>query len=123
MKFEEKVRVFTEDIDAAAAPVLRVAKLSLQHQATKMPPAPDRPTESWFDVSVWLEGPDDVRKDVTGVVYTLHPTFNPNVVPRTTPPEFRLRLRVWGAFTVRAEVRFNDGTSINLARFLALPAS
>jgi transcription initiation factor IIF auxiliary subunit len=123
MKFDEKVRVFTDDIDAAATPVLRVAKLGLTHDATKIPSPPTAsPGQQWYQLEVWLQGPDEVRQDVKDIVYTLHPTFDPNEVTRSTPLDFRLRLQVWGAFTVKALVRFKDGYSINLARFLSLTA-
>lgn len=120
MTVEEKVRQFKMQIDTAAKEGLRIANLSIVHEARKL--SVDAGTgKTWYQVDIWLEGPDGLRNDVRSVDYELHPTFNPQEVSRTTPPRFPLQLRVWGEFTIRASVNFKDGSSARLARYLSLP--
>jgi len=96
----------------------RLVSLSLAHRVTKLPKEPDK--RQFFQVDVWLDGPDDIRDDVRSVEYELHHTFTPNKITRTTPLEFKLSLKIWGEFTIKARVLFIDGTSVDLVRYLSL---
>ncbi len=117
---EEKVRGYKMQIESAAKEGLRIANLSLMHEAKKL--SEEAGTgRTWYQVDIWLEGPDNLRRDVRSVEYELHPTFNPREVSRTTPPRFSLQLRIWGEFTIRANVNFTDGSSVWLTRYLSLP--
>jgi hypothetical protein len=123
MKFEENLRHFKEEINSAAKDGTRAASLSLEHRASVSPSGAAGDGKKWYVVDIWLAGPDSQRKDVEWVNYELHPTFTPREVRRTDATDFRLSLRIWGEFTVRAQVRFRDGSSLNLARYLTLPAA
>ena len=58
--------------------------------------------------------------NVNKVIYTLHKTFKPNTVERKNRnANFQLKIKIWGFFVVKANVIFNDGTDVELARLIS----
>lgn len=71
-------------------------------------------------IQMYMTGTDEALKNISNVVYRLHPTFTPQtweVKDRTT--NFGLGIYVWGSFEARAFITFNDGTKITLSRYLS----
>jgi transcription initiation factor IIF auxiliary subunit len=120
MKFQEKLQEAEEAMDDAAKEGTRMLTLALEHDARKVPSDKGKADRTFYEVNIWLEGPPELVKDVKAVEYELHPTFSPRTVRRNSPPKFSLRLKIWGAFTVKARVFFADGATLDLFRFLSL---
>lgn len=72
---------------------------------------------SW---TLYLDGPLNLLREVQGVDYFLHPTFNPSQVRVTEGGEygFPLSRSGWGVFTVTAKVYFKNGTSQDISHRL-----
>ncbi|HRJ50273.1 MAG TPA: hypothetical protein PKU91_07055, partial [Phycisphaerales bacterium] len=76
---------------------------------------------SWWNWSVWVEGPSKALDEVESVTYTLHPTFNnPVHTVRTRSDSFRLRASGWGEFMIEVEVRMKDGAVHTMEHWLTL---
>ena len=121
VRLDERVQLVAKEIDERSRSLSRFTSLELRYESKEAPP--DKGTQNqarMFIVDVSLEGPADVLKDARYVDYQLHPTFTPNKVRRVDGPHFPLRLKLWGEFTLRAEVNFGDGATVPLARYLRL---
>jgi transcription initiation factor IIF auxiliary subunit len=60
-----------------------------------------------------IDGPLGVLRQVDGVRYELHPTFNPNVVDINQGADYGFPLSAtgWGTFKLKATIFYNNGTS------------
>jgi transcription initiation factor IIF auxiliary subunit len=75
---------------------------------------------SIYNITVWLNGPQETLSDIDKVTYHLHPTFQPQVVTRYSAEDrFSLSLTAWGQFTLGAEVLFKNGDKMFLPRFIS----
>jgi len=91
-------------------------EISLMHEA-KFERDP-----SFHNVTVWVDGPQQTLAEVQRVTYTLHPSFQPSIVTRSSSENnFALSLSAWGQFTIEANVFFRDGEVKELSRFLSFP--
>lgn len=121
MRLDERIDLVAKEVRERGRSLSRFTSLELRYESKESlpdPAAPNQPRRYLVDVS--LEGPADVLEDVRYVEYLLHPTFTPNKVRRADGPHFPLRLKLWGEFTLRAEVTFDEGPPVSLARYLRL---
>lgn len=119
MRLDEKMRNLEQKADEVSRIGERFGGLELDHTAAKLPKDPGGKRD-YFEVRVRLSGLQQVLADVSHVEYVLHPTFNPNRITKSGIDE--LKLRIWGEFTVRAEVSFRSGgPPVSLSRYLKLP--
>jgi hypothetical protein len=82
-------------------------------------PKPDR--KDYWDWAVWLDGSEELLKEVERVDYRLHPTFpQSNRSSSSAKTRFRIRSYGWGEFLLYATVHFKDGRSITLEHWLKL---
>lgn len=78
---------------------------------------------SWWNWSVWVDGPSRTLDKVESVTYTLHPTFkDPVHTVRERSDSFRLRASGWGEFMIEVEVRMKDGAIHTMEHWLSLGA-
>jgi transcription initiation factor IIF auxiliary subunit len=69
-----------------------------------------RETKSWWEWSLWLEGPAEEMAEIAKVVYTLHPSFvDPVQEIKTRSNGFKLKSVGWGEFHVHLEIYQKDG--------------
>lgn len=79
---------------------------------------------SYWEWSVWLEGPPEEIAAVDAVVWKLHPTFSPPEVRVTDRANnFRLESSGWGEFRIQADVRMTNGQNLQLSHWLRLGRS
>jgi len=77
--------------------------------------------DGWWQWSVWVGGSREALKQVGSVTYHLHPTFpEPVREVRNAKTRFRLRGSGWGEFAITADLRFRDGSTRRLERWLEL---
>jgi transcription initiation factor IIF auxiliary subunit len=76
--------------------------------------------KDWWDWCLFIEGPLKDLRQVAGVRYLLHPTFNPSAVDVTDRAAFGFPLSRsgWGTFEARAQVKMRDGTARILAHMI-----
>ena len=76
--------------------------------------------KTYYDVSITIKSDSQTLNNVNKVIYTLHKTFKPNTVERKNRnANFQLKIKIWGFFVVKANVIFNDGTDVELARLIS----
>jgi transcription initiation factor IIF auxiliary subunit len=69
-----------------------------------------RETKTWWEWSIWLDGPPEEMAEVAKVVYTLHPSFvDPVHEIKTRSNGFKLKSMGWGEFHVHLEIHTKDG--------------
>jgi transcription initiation factor IIF auxiliary subunit len=118
MGLDRMMEEMTNEVEEAERIGDRFGTLELSHTSKQLP-VKQGDGRTWYEVEVSLAGPPHVLADVRRVEYILHPTFKPDRVAREGPSN--LKIRVWGAFTIRAEVTFKSrGPSVTLARYLTL---
>ncbi|NOK34755.1 TIR domain-containing protein [Corallococcus exercitus] len=77
--------------------------------------------DGWWRWAVWLEGTQEELSQVESVTYFLHPTFpTPVRKVQTRRTNFRLQLKGYGGFTLKARVDFRDKKSRMLRHELRL---
>jgi transcription initiation factor IIF auxiliary subunit len=119
VKIREKLNEVSQLLDAMAQQRTGIARVELKREARPLP-GETADNRTWYEVTVTLEGPQETLNHVRYVEYLLHPTFNPNRTWRRNPPHFSLRLKLWGEFTLKAEVHFAQDPAFPLARYLSL---
>ena len=68
-----------------------------------------------FRTMFWINGSNDIIRNITRVIYYLHPTFTPNVVNSTTRENnFSIIITNWGQFDLRARAFFYNNTVAEL---------
>jgi transcription initiation factor IIF auxiliary subunit len=61
--------------------------------------------DSWWEWSVWIDGPDEELDEVEEVTYKLHPTFTKPVRCSTDrKSKFKLKTAGWGVFPVPSRI-------------------
>ena len=119
MRLDDKMKDLEERVEEVSRIGERFGGLELDHTAAKLP-REQGSSRDYFEVRIRLLGPQHVLQDVRQVEYILHPTFDPNRITKSGNSE--LKLRIWGEFTVRAEVSFRSGgPPVSLSRYLNLP--
>jgi hypothetical protein len=119
MSLDQKMRDLEQKVEEVSRIGERFGGLELDHTATKLE-RDKGSNRDFFEVRIRLVGPQQVLSDVSQVEYILHPTFNPDRI--TKPGTSELKLRIWGEFTVRADVSFRSGgPPVSLSRYLKLP--
>ena len=82
-----------------------------------------REGSAWWRWSTWIEGSPADLDSIEEVLWHLHPTFSPSLVPcRDRSTKFRLDSSGWGEFTLRATIATTQGESISLRHQLQLEA-
>jgi transcription initiation factor IIF auxiliary subunit len=80
-----------------------------------------RETKTWWEWSVWLEGPAEEMAEIAKVVYTLHPSFvEPVQEIKTRGNGFKLDSMGWGEFELHLALHFKDGKVRNRKHWLKL---
>jgi TIR domain/YEATS family len=75
--------------------------------------------DNWWDWSVWVEGPEVELANIEVVTYRLDPTFsNPMQPVQDRSTGFRLKGAGWGEFAIKADVKFKEGRTTRLERWL-----
>jgi hypothetical protein len=77
--------------------------------------------ESWWEWSIWVDGPESELDQIEYVEYTLDPSFpNPVRKLRNRSQKFRLSTGGWGTFTIYAKAVAFDGSTLSLKHDLVL---
>ena len=102
-------------------PVLKPRPIYLVHTARR-DPALDRAELRYYSIRIYVDADEPLMLEtISEVVYHLHETFNEPVRtvrdPRTA---FEIQTIAWGEFNVLALVRFKDGRTEALERYLNL---
>lgn len=78
----------------------------------------------WFRWKVFIDASPEVLNSITEVKYLLHPTFPQPVRIRTNKDSnFEFESSGWGEFTIRADIKFQDGHTKVVTHWLDLSAS
>jgi hypothetical protein len=89
-------------------------ELTLNQIGVRLPKALQSSDRIYYDITLWVDGPDTILERIANVTYFLNQTtFNPSVIPRNNPDtKFALSLTAWGFFDINAKVYFKDSREI-----------
>jgi len=78
----------------------------------------------WFRWKVFIDASPEVLNSIIEVKYLLHPTFPQPVWIRTNKDSnFEFETSGWGEFTIKADIKFQDGHTKVVTHWLDLSAS
>lgn len=74
-----------------------------------------------YQANLYLSASADELNSIESVTYHLHETFSePNITVTDVEDGFSLKISLWGEFEATATVRYKDGTTKTLKRYLSL---
>mgnify|MGYP000282725616 CR=1 FL=1 len=106
---------------AAELALKRLDRISLIHESTLIP-NPDKLDGKSLSHSILVQvnASSEDLATIEEVTYYLHHSFKNNVISKDSQKDkFALQLKVWGIFTIKARVRFLEGSDIVMERELS----
>lgn len=75
--------------------------------------------KKYHNIRMSIEGDKKLMNNIKEVEYILHKTFrNPFVKSYNRESNFSKKIKIWGLFTVKANVHLLNGSIIELSRFI-----
>ena len=135
LKYKElEIEFIERTVNAVKEVQADVATLSNQTEIEKDQKKPDievdptqirirytsgRLDEKYHMVRVWLDAPPEFMLRVSKVIYERHETFRQKFKEISVAP-FEDSFKCWGEFTIKAEIKLANGTSLRRQRYLSL---
>lgn len=108
-------------VQAAELALKRLDRISLMHESTPIA-NPDKLDGKALSHSILVQvnASSEDLATIEEVTYYLHHSFKNNVISKDSQKDkFALQLKVWGIFTIKARVRFLEGSDIVMERELS----
>ncbi len=122
-EFDELKEVKQEIADLANTSQIQIdrgiANLKFDPNAVKLSHSAKAVDAKYWRVRVRLDAPDEFLTEVKQVIFERHPTFR-NRFKEVNNAPFEDSFKCWGAFTIRAEIKLENGQVLKRQRFLTL---